>query len=120
MVDGANAVSSKTRAREGGTNMARSVIEIVALGALPRPNGAVAAGRARRRPALEDVEPGSGLHNPHRGLEYVSTLTVCSLDDPKDGLGDHNGPVAYCATRTYLPPATPPLTATPMTTSGCV
>ena len=28
MVDGANAVTSKTRAREGGTNIARSVIEV--------------------------------------------------------------------------------------------
>ena len=32
-----------------------------------------------------------------RGLDYAATITVCSLDDPQDGLGDHNGPVAYCA-----------------------
>jgi prepilin-type N-terminal cleavage/methylation domain-containing protein len=28
LVDGANAVTSKTRAREGGTNVARTIIEI--------------------------------------------------------------------------------------------
>ena len=30
-------------------------------------------------------------------MDYEVTLTVCSLDDPRDNLGPHTGPVAYCA-----------------------
>ena len=44
------------------------------------------------------MKPGvTGHQIKSRNVEYETTLTVCSLDDPQDGLGSHTGPVAYCA-----------------------
>jgi prepilin-type N-terminal cleavage/methylation domain-containing protein len=97
MVDGANAVTSKTRAREGGTNIARSVIEISRSVRYRDLTAQTLLDELDARPGLQDVDPGTDYTINARNLDYVSTITVCSLDDPQDGLGDHNGPVAYCA-----------------------
>jgi prepilin-type N-terminal cleavage/methylation domain-containing protein len=97
MVDGANAVTSKTRAREGGTNIARSVIEVSRSVRYRDLTAQALLDELDARPGLQDVDPGTDYTVRARGLDYESTITVCSLDDPQDGLGDHNGPVAYCA-----------------------
>jgi prepilin-type N-terminal cleavage/methylation domain-containing protein len=97
MVDGANAVTSKTRAREGGTNIARSVIEISRSVRYRDLTATALLDELDSRDGLEDVEPGPDYAIHARGLDYAATITVCSLDDPQDGLGNHNGPVAYCA-----------------------
>ena len=97
MVDGANAVTSKTRAREGGTNIARSVIEVSRSVRYRDLTAQALLDELDARPGLQDVDPGTDYTINARNLDYVSTITVCSLDDPQDGLGDHNGPVAYCA-----------------------
>ena len=97
MVDGANAVTSKTRAREGGTNIARSVIEISRSVRYRDLTAQALLDELNARPGLEDVDPGTDYTMHARGLDYAATITVCSLDDPQDGLGDHNGPIAYCA-----------------------
>jgi prepilin-type N-terminal cleavage/methylation domain-containing protein len=97
MVDGANAVTSKTRAREGGTNIARSVIEISRSVRYRDLTATALLDELDTRPGLADVDPGTDYTIHARGLDYAATITVCSLDDPQDGLGAHNGPVAYCA-----------------------
>jgi prepilin-type N-terminal cleavage/methylation domain-containing protein len=97
MVDGANAVTSKTRAREGGTNIARSVIEISRSVRYRDLTATALLDELDARDGLQDVEPGPDYEIHARGLDYAATITVCSLDDPQDGLGNHNGPVAYCA-----------------------
>ena len=97
MVDGANAVTSKTRAREGGTNIARSVIEVSRSVRYRDLTAQALLDELDSRPGLQDVDPGTDYAMRARGLDYAATITVCSLDDPQDGLGDHNGPVAYCA-----------------------
>jgi len=97
MVDGANAVTSKTRAREGGTNIARSVIEVSRSVRYRDLTAQALLDELDARPGLDDVDPGTDYTMRARNVDYVSTITVCSLDDPQDGLGDHNGPVAYCA-----------------------
>jgi prepilin-type N-terminal cleavage/methylation domain-containing protein len=97
MVDGANAVTSKTRAREGGTNIARSVIEVSRSVRYRDLTATALLDELDSRPGLGDVDPSATDYAIRaRGLDYASTITVCSLDDPQDGLGDHNGPVAYC------------------------
>ena len=97
MVDGANAVTSKTRAREGGTNIARSVIEISRSVRYRDLTAQSLLDELDARPGLQDVDPGTDYAINARNLDYAATITVCSLDDPQDGLGDHNGPIAYCA-----------------------
>jgi prepilin-type N-terminal cleavage/methylation domain-containing protein len=97
MVDGANAVTSKTRAREGGTTIARSIIEVSRSIRYRDLTATELLDALSSRPGLADVQPGVTGHTiRNRNVEYEVTLTVCSLDDPRDGLGAHTGPVAYC------------------------
>ena len=98
MVEGANAVTSKTKAREGGTNVARSIIEVSRSIRYRDLTATQLLDELSSRPGLADVKPGVTGHTiKSRNVEYETTLTVCSLDDPRDGLGQHTGPVAYCA-----------------------
>lgn len=98
MVEGANAVTSKTKAREGGTNVARSIIEVSRSIRYRDLTATELLDALSSRPGLSDVLPGVTGHTiKSRNVEYETTLTVCSLDDPQDGLGSHTGPVAYCA-----------------------
>jgi prepilin-type N-terminal cleavage/methylation domain-containing protein len=98
MVEGANAVTSKTRAREGGTNVARSIIEVSRSIRYRDLTATELLDELDSRPGLADVKPAvTGYTIRSRNVDYEATLTVCSLDDPRDGLGSHTGPVAYCA-----------------------
>src|SRR5215210_3367648 len=98
MVEGANAVTSKTKAREGGTNVARSIIEVSRSIRYRDLTANELLDALASRPGLSDVKPGvAGYTIRSRNVDYETTLTVCSLDDPRDGLGSHTGPVAYCA-----------------------
>ena len=86
LLDGANAVTSKTKAREGATNIARSASRVsrsVRYRDLTT-NELVAA--LSSRPGLADASPAPGYTIRQRGISYRMTLTVCSLDDPKDEL----------------------------------
>ena len=97
LVDGANAVTSKTKAREGGTAIARSVIEISrSIRYRDLTQGSLEAA-LDSRPALTDSKPSvAGYTIKSRGIEYTVTLTVCSLDDPKDDLGNRPPGVTFC------------------------
>jgi prepilin-type N-terminal cleavage/methylation domain-containing protein len=98
MVDGANAVTSKTKAREGGTNIARSVIEISRSLRYRDLTATSLLAQLDSRPGLEDMAPlTSDYVIENRGIDYDATITVCSLDDPQDGLGTHTGPITFCA-----------------------
>ena len=107
MVDGANAITSKTKAREGGTALARSVIEVSrSIRYRDLTQGSLEAALGTR-PGLADAKPGEvGYTFRHRGIDYEMTLTVCSLDDPKDDLGARPPGVNFC-TDSDGPPATP-------------
>src|SRR3954471_22168702 len=78
MVDGANAVTSKTKAREGGTNIARSVIEISRSIRYRDLTATSLLGELDLRPGLTDVSPLAGYTIRSRGIDYDSTVTVCS------------------------------------------
>jgi len=108
LVDGANAVTSKTRAREAGTNVARSVIEVSRSIRYRDLTNASLEDALLARPALTDAEPGlAGYQILSRGVTYTMTLTVCSLDDAKDDLGDHLAGVTFCADSEVLPAGQP-------------
>jgi prepilin-type N-terminal cleavage/methylation domain-containing protein len=97
MVDGANAVTSKTKAREGGTAIARSVIEVSRSIRYRDLTQTALEDALMARPTLTDSKPGTpGYTIKSRGIEYTMTLTVCSLDDPKDDLGVRPPGVTFC------------------------
>lgn len=96
MIDTSNAATSKTKAREGGTNVARSVVE-VARGVPYRTLTAQSLlDELAKRPSLADSGGGSDYTISSRGFDYDATVTVCSIDDPKDNLGSHDNTVSFC------------------------
>jgi prepilin-type N-terminal cleavage/methylation domain-containing protein len=107
MIDGANAVTSKTKAREGATNVARSVIEVsrsVRYRDLTTDELVAALGA---RPGLTDASGTPGYTIRQRGTSYSMTLAVCSLDDPKDELGTMPSVVEICPDSDRLPVGQP-------------
>ena len=107
MVDGANAVTSKTKAREGGTAIARSVIEVSRSIRYRDLTETTLEDALQSRPGLADAKPSlPGYTFKSRGIYYDMTLTVCSLDDSKDDLGARPTGVTFCADSDG-PPATP-------------
>jgi prepilin-type N-terminal cleavage/methylation domain-containing protein len=107
LVDGANAVTSKTKAREGGTAIARSAIEVSRSIRYRDLNQGTLEAALDTRPGLTDSKPSvTGYTIKSRGIEYEMTLTVCSLDDDKDDLGARPPGVLFCSDS-----AGPPVTA---------
>jgi prepilin-type N-terminal cleavage/methylation domain-containing protein len=96
LVDGANAVTSKTKAREGANNVARSVVEVGR--AVPYENLTDAAlfAALATRPGLNDTSVAPAYTIESRGFDYDVSLQVCSMDDPRDNLGPHDGTIDFC------------------------
>jgi prepilin-type N-terminal cleavage/methylation domain-containing protein len=103
LVDGANAVTSKTRAREGGTNVARTIIEVSRSVRYRDLTAAELLDQLASRPGLADAKPAAGYTIRSRNVDYEVTLTVCSIDDPQDNLGAHTGPTTFCSDSDALP-----------------
>ena len=96
MVDGANAVTSRTKAREGATNVARSIIEVGrAVPYRDLTEDSLLAALASR-PGLSDALPLTGHQIRSRNFTYEISVEVCSMDDPKDDLGGNDGTVDFC------------------------
>ena len=98
MIDGANAVTSKTKAREGATALARSVLEISRAVQYRELTGAEILVELQARPGLADARPATAGHQiASRNFVYTVTPSACSMDDAKDNLGSHDEPaVTFC------------------------
>jgi prepilin-type N-terminal cleavage/methylation domain-containing protein len=97
LVDGANAVTSRTKAREGGTAIARSIIEVSRSIRYRDLTQASLEDALTTRPTLTDSKPSvPGYTIRSRNIDYTLTLTVCSLDDPKDDLGTRPTGITFC------------------------
>ncbi|MDQ4071579.1 MAG: prepilin-type N-terminal cleavage/methylation domain-containing protein, partial [Actinomycetota bacterium] len=95
MIDAANATTRSNKAREGGTNLARELVESARSIRYPRLSQAFLESDLRARPALAGTGPGWRIER--RGLHYtVNAASVCTLDDPSDGTGSHAAG-GYCA-----------------------
>ena len=108
MIDGANAETSKTKAREGATHLARQILEVSR--SVPYRNLTAAAVEAElaARPGLADSKPGSaGYQIASRNFTYDVAISACSLDDPKDRLGTHDATVTFCSDTDTLQDGTP-------------
>ena len=90
LVDGANRSSAMTRAREGSTNLNRDVVETVRtirFTALAQSNVQAAL---QAQPGLADADAAAaGWQVVRRGTTYTLGVTVCTVDDPEDGIGSH-------------------------------
>jgi prepilin-type N-terminal cleavage/methylation domain-containing protein len=89
LIDGANARTLATKEREAGNALTREVIE--ASRSVPyrqlEPNTAVATLKAI--PGLEDTTPSTTAWTvERRNQTYTIALSVCSVDDDQDSLGD--------------------------------
>jgi prepilin-type N-terminal cleavage/methylation domain-containing protein len=96
MVDGANAVTSHTKARVGGTNVSRSVVEVGRAVPYRDLTEATLLDALESRPGLADALPLTGHQIRSRNFTYTVSLEVCSMDDPKDDLGADDGTVDFC------------------------
>jgi prepilin-type N-terminal cleavage/methylation domain-containing protein len=96
LIDGANARSISTRAREAGTNLQRELVERARSVSYPgiTPQGLVPALQAL--PGLEDQSATGGWQVIRRGRVYTIDTHVCTKDDIKDGFGAHDTG-SYCA-----------------------
>ncbi len=93
----AAATTVTTRTREQATSLQRELVE--ASRSVPydqlTPNGLGAAVRAR--PALGDSSlTSAGWTIRRRNATYTVAMGVCTVDDPRDGIGPHEGGV-FCA-----------------------
>jgi prepilin-type N-terminal cleavage/methylation domain-containing protein len=96
MVDGANAVTSRNKAREGATNVSRSIVEVARSVRYRDLTATQLLEALEARPGLADARASSGHTIESRGFFYDVTLEVCSMDDPRDGLGLRDAGVAFC------------------------
>lgn len=88
---GANAATARTKAREAGTNLNRELIE--AARAVPyaqlTPGGLRAALQAQ--PGLADSTPADTAWTVgRRNTTFTLNPTVCSVDNARDGIGNHS------------------------------
>jgi Tfp pilus assembly protein PilV len=96
LMDAANKTTVKTRAREGGTNLTRELVE--AARSVPYSNiapGSITA-QIQSQPGLADAGVGAGWTIRRRNTTYTVTTTVCTMDDARDGGGTHSAG-GFCA-----------------------
>src|SRR5256714_359178 len=87
MIDTANSKTVATRGREAATSLARQLIEDVNNIPFRELSQTGIAADLQSNQGLESA-PGSASYTINRrGFSYAITATVCSLDDPRDGLG---------------------------------
>ncbi|TMK24835.1 MAG: hypothetical protein E6G62_07125 [Actinobacteria bacterium] len=81
--------SAATRAREGGTSLAREILEDARTLAYSQiaPNSITGTLQAMR--GLENTSGGPTWQIKRRGVIYTVTVKECAIDDPKDGFGKH-------------------------------
>lgn len=100
LVDGAGQATSDNRAREGATNLSREILEVVRSVRYSELTESGIRGALGGRASLADSSTAAGYTIGRRGTTYTITVSACSTDDPKDGLGAHPSTVAFCADST--------------------
>ena len=89
LMDAANRTTVKTRAREGGINLTRELVE----GARSVPYANITPSsivpQLQSQPGLADAGVGAGWTIRRRSITYTVTATVCTMDDARDGGGTH-------------------------------
>ena len=97
MSDGANRATAQTKAREGANSVARDVLE--ATHAIPwaKLTPSTTTGSLQAMAGLADSDPAQGgWQLARRDTTYTIAVSVCSIDDPADGLGS-SVDATFCA-----------------------
>jgi prepilin-type N-terminal cleavage/methylation domain-containing protein len=91
LIDGANFATAKTKSREGGTNLAREILDGARAVDYDKLNPTEIVGALQSQPELGDVDPSTpGWQIERRGITYtVTSVPVCKVDDPHDDFGKH-------------------------------
>ncbi|MDP9384534.1 MAG: hypothetical protein M3P50_04765 [Actinomycetota bacterium] len=90
LVEVANSRSAGTRAQEGATNLARELTEQVRTLRFAQLTAADLPGALQAKPGLADGSAAAGWQIVRRGYTFTVAPAVCSIDDFKDGYGDHS------------------------------
>jgi len=106
LVDSSNAQSSQTTQRGGATNLARETIEGGRSIPYAQLKPVSVVSQLQTLPGLANASPGGSWTVKRRGVTYSLTVTLCSVDDPKDGYGSHAG-ATYCPDSTSTGTADP-------------
>jgi prepilin-type N-terminal cleavage/methylation domain-containing protein len=91
LIDGANFATAKTKSREGGTNLAREILDGARAVDYDKLNRAEVEAELQKQPGLEDSDISTGAWEiERRGITYTVTAeSVCKVDDRKDEFGVH-------------------------------
>ena len=95
LVDTSEQATAASRAREGATNLAREVVEHARSVQYNQITDAGLPAKIQAVPGLDDA-PGGSWQVVRRNFTYTIATSVCAIDDPRDGLGDHSGG-GFCA-----------------------
>ncbi len=85
--------TAATRAREGGTNLVREILEDARTLAYAQISPTSIVGELQAMHGLENTSGGAIWQITRRGVTYTVTVKECAIDDPKDGFGVHVNPV---------------------------
>jgi prepilin-type N-terminal cleavage/methylation domain-containing protein len=104
LIDGANLATAKTKSREGGTNLAREILDGARAVDYDKLNPTEIVGQLEDQPGLADADASSaGWQIARRGITYtVTAVPVCKVDDPKDGFGDRTSG-GFCSSSNPIP-----------------
>lgn len=91
LLNAANRATSRTKAREAATNLAREVIEAARAVAYPNLTPPQIAQELQGQPGLASTTSPAVWTVKRRNTTYTLTASVCSVDDGQDGYGDHTG-----------------------------
>jgi prepilin-type N-terminal cleavage/methylation domain-containing protein len=105
LIDGANFATAKTKSREGGTNLAREILDGARAVDYDKLTPTEIVGELQAQPGLADSDTSAaGWQIVRRGIEYTITgVPVCKVDDRRDGLG-HHADGDFCAPSTPTDP----------------
>jgi prepilin-type N-terminal cleavage/methylation domain-containing protein len=93
--DGAARSTNINKAREEGTNVARDVLEAAHVFQYSSISQSSIDGQLQAQTGLADDDGAPGYQLKRRGFTYTVVMSVCTFDDPKDGMGAHNSD--YCS-----------------------
>ncbi len=100
LLDNASSTSRNTQTREAGTALQREVIEAARSIPYEQMTPNTLAGLVSQRPGLGDSQLGGlGWTVNRRGAVFTISIGVCTVDDPRDGIGPHEAGV-FCRSAT--------------------
>ncbi len=100
LLDNASSTTRSTQTREAGTALQREVIEAARSVPYEQMTPNTLAGLVSQRPGLGDSQIGGlGWTVDRRGAVFTISIGVCTVDDPRDGIGPHEAGV-FCRSAT--------------------